>query len=295
LATFDRKNGIRTEFNIPMKYSWGSTYRLVTEKLGFKGHSGEGKTMGLACYGKPDENLVPKPTESLGLPKEIEYQKLLGRKCFSNLKGNPDCKTSTTLAASIQHYYEKSLVKMGESLSSNGCKNFALAGGVALNCTGNGTLSRQNFVENIFIQPSSHDAGTALGAAILAHKDKTGKWPNCKFNNAYWGPSFKDKEILEILNFLEITNYKKVDPVGYGSMLLKGDMIIGWFQGASEVGPWALGNRSILANPMNLKNLDRVNKIKGREHWRPLAPSILEEDYFDIVDSSHKSPFMLMA
>ena len=95
---------------------------------------------------------------------------------------------------------------------------------------------------------------------------------------------------------MEITNYKEIkNPSSYAGMLLDGNLTVGWFQGRSEVGPRALGNRSILANPCDKNNLDKVNKIKGREWWRPLAPSILEENYNDIVDLKHKSPFMLMA
>ena len=275
--------------------SWGELYGLVTQQLGFRFHSGEGKTMGLASYGSPDTQELPDWCDaSWGLPDVGRYRQYL--------RGIPprDPRESLTtrhqnLAASLQHYYERSLLRMARHLfERTSSRNFVLAGGVALNCTGNGKLAAQEFVDRIFIQPASHDAGTALGAAILAHEQLTGEPCRIDFDHAYWGPEYGDDEIRNLLRAAQV-NYRDVDPAEAAASAILDNKAIGWFQGRAEAGPRALGARSILANPADSGNLDRVNRIKRREPWRPLAPSVLEERFFDVFDMRKLSPYMLMA
>lgn len=279
------------------KKSWGVVYGLVTQQLGFRFHSGEGKTMGLAAYGVPDERLLPDwCDETFGLPDASRYQDYILNRITPRELHEPLAGHHKNLAATLQHYYERSLLKIARHLFvRTSSRNFVLAGGVALNCTGNGKLAAQDFVDGLFIQPASHDAGTALGAAILAHEQLTG--PSCviDFDHAYWGPDYSDDDIRNVLRFAKV-NYREVDPAEAAASAILENKVIGWFQGRAEVGPRALGSRSILANPTDACNRDRVNlRVKRREPWRPLAPSVLEERFFDLFDMRVLSPFMLIA
>jgi carbamoyltransferase len=277
--------------------SWGSVYGAVTQQLGFRFHSGEGKTMGLAAYGIPDEQLLPDwCDEKLGLPDAARYESYLLSHVAQRDPHEPITERHKNLAATLQHYYERSLLKIARYLfARTSSRNFVLAGGVALNCTGNGRLAAQDFVDGLFIQPASHDAGTALGAAILAHEQLTGSCCILDFEHAYWGPDYSDDDIRNVLRFAQ-ANYCEVDPTEAAASAILENKVIGWFQGRAEVGPRALGARSILANPSDGGNRDRVNlRVKRREPWRPLAPSVLEERFFDLFDMHVLSPFMLMA
>jgi len=277
--------------------SWGNLYGLVTQQLGFRFHSGEGKTMGLAAYGTPDEQLLPDwCDETLGLPDMARYHDYLLNSIPKRDVCEPLEERHKNLAATVQHYYERSLLKIARHLfARTSSRNFVLAGGVALNCTGNGKLAAQDFVDGLFIQPASHDAGTALGAAILAHEELTGSSCVIDFNHAYWGPDYRDDDIRSALRFAN-AKYREVDPAEAAAAAILENKVVGWFQGRTEVGPRALGARSILANPTDPGNLDRVNlRVKRREEWRPLAPSVLEERFFDLFDMRVLSPFMLIA
>jgi carbamoyltransferase len=276
--------------------SWGAVYGFVTERLGFRIHSAEGKTMGLAAYGAPDEELLPDWCEpTLGLPDMARYQNYLLSKIPRRAAHEPLLKSHKNLAATLQGYYDRSLLKMAQHLfARTACRNFVLAGGVALNCTGNGKLASQSYVDRIFIQPASHDAGSALGAAILAHEELTGRSCQIEFGHAYWGPDYGDDDIRNTLNFAQ-AKFREVDPVEAAASAILNNKTIGWFQGRAEVGPRALGARSIFANASDRNNLERVNRIKRREPWRPLAPSAMEERFFDIFDMRVLSPFMLIA
>jgi carbamoyltransferase len=276
--------------------SWGDVYGMITQQLGFRFHSGEGKTMGLASYGVPDDQLLPDwCDETFGLPDAARYRHYLLKEIPPRDPREPLAEFHKNLAATLQHYYERSLLRIARHLfARTTSRNFVLAGGVALNCTGNGKLAAQTFVDRIFIQPASHDAGTALGAAILAHEQLTGRSCIIDFDHAYWGPDYSDDDIRGVLRFAQV-DYREVDPVEAAASAVLNNKVIGWFQGRAEAGPRALGARSILANPSDYSNIDRVNRIKRRERWRPLAPSVLEERFFDVLDMRVLSPFMLVA
>ena len=279
------------------EHSWGAVYGLVTQQLGFRFHSGEGKTMGLAPYGISDDRLLPDwCDETFGLPDASRYEDYILNRIAKRDPGEPLAEHHKNLAATLQHYYERSLLKIARHLfARTASRNFVLAGGVALNCTGNGKLAAQDFVDGLFIQPASHDAGTALGAAILAHEQLTGRSCVIDFDHAYWGPDYSDDDIRSALRFAHV-NYREVDPAEAAASAILENKVVGWFQGRAEVGPRALGARSILANPTDGGNLDRVNlRVKRREPWRPLAPSVLEERFFDLFDMRVLSPFMLIA
>ena len=278
-------------------FSWGALYSLVTQQLGFRSHSGEGKTMGLAPYGVADERLLPDYCdETFGLPDLARYNPYIAKSIPQRAPNEPLTAYHKNLAATLQHYYERSLLKIARHLAERtSCRRFVLAGGVALNCTGNGRLAAEDFVDEIFIQPASHDAGTALGAAILAHEELTGRACELGFDHAYWGPDYSDDDVRATLRFAQV-RYREVDPVEVAASAVLDNKVVGWFQGRAEVGPRALGARSILANPADPGNLDRVNlRVKRREPWRPLAPSVTEERFFDVFAMRVLSPYMLMA
>ena len=283
-------------YRIPNERSWGVLFHLITDRLGFGGHGGEGKTMGLASYGEPDEALLPDFCDGdYYLPNFMKYSAFV-KDNMPSRGGNPLDKTHMNIAATLQHYYNRSLISMGRAVSeASGLGKFVMCGGVALNCTGNGALAQQDFVEDLWVQPASHDGGTALGAAILTHRRMTGRWPECKFPHAYWGPSFSEDECRSALEYSGLP-YERVDPAEEAARALVADEIVGFFQGGSEAGPRALGNRSILANPTRMETNRRVNRdIKKRELWRPLAPSVLAEHYTDVFDARIRSEFMIMA
>ena len=297
----------------------GGFYSHITTALGFMKHSEEGKTMGLACWGERDENLLPKffqqNKDGFVQPQSDLYKKYLeedepwivdeARKIDANEPGEyPMSEVARNLSATGQQYLEEIIAYNIEHLNNiyNKSDNLALAGGTMLNCTSNGKLA-QDIPTNggIYIQPAAHDSGTALGAAILAHKQLTNKWPKINQDTAYYGRDWKPAYIRDVLFNAKKDHKIKYESYSYKEISQKlaefidDDKVVGYFQGKSEVGPRALCHRSILANPTKKENLQRVNKIKRREWWRPLAPTMMEDYVYDITNTKHRSPFMLMA
>ncbi len=284
---------------ISNRSSWGLMYEEITDKLGFRRHSGEGKVMGLAAYGIPN----PKGLPFVNWEGDIPLIDPDGRKKFINAvpprkKEDPITSYHKDLAATLQDTLERAGILMAEYLyKKTGLRRLCLAGGTALNCSMNGKLALLPFVDDIFIQPAAYDAGTALGAAMSVHVEKTGSRPPWKMEHAYWGPEYSNEEIEECLQAFSNFPYKKSEDIfGETAHLLAEGKIVGWFQGRSEIGPRALGNRSILANPSLPEMKDRVNnQVKHREPWRPFAPSVLEEQVARYVERPMPSPYMILA
>jgi len=279
--------------------SWGQLYEEVTELLGFRRHSGEGKTMGLAAYGTPDKKGFPFIDWSSPTPRIKFAQK---RKFLATIvprqKNDPLTDYHRNLAATLQYTLEQAgLAMVKYLLERTGSRRLCLAGGTALNCSMNGALLHSPYVDEIFIQPAAHDAGTALGAAVYILVQKTGRLPTFEFDHAYWGPEYGDQEIEEAIQSTGLTTFAKQDDIiTVTASLLAQGKIVGWFQGRAEVGPRALCNRSILADPSDPTMKDKINKtIKHREPWRPFAPSIAVEDLADYVQDPAPSPFMILA
>jgi len=281
----------------------GGFYGDITNLLGFEWHSAEGKTMGLASYGQADENILPpffnKQPDGTITTKNGFYRSkffnLLSEEEKNEFAKNIDSPKAISLAATAQKYLEKVLIDNITNLhKKTGLKNVAVAGGSFLNCTANGKISDLHFVDKLFVQPAAHDSGTALGAAIIGYHGKTGEYPEVDFTTAYWGPDYSQEDIITAIENKNL-KFEKVNPSFCLAELIHQNKTVGYFQGRSEVGPRALCHRSILANPMYQENNPRVNNIKKREKWRPFAPVMLEDDYFDIVDAKQLSPFMLMA
>jgi carbamoyltransferase len=281
------------------KGSWGVLYEEVTELLGFRRHKDEGKVMGLSAYGKPNPEGFPFIDWDEEIPRIDHRAKAQYLSRFTpRLKNQPLTEEHKNLAATLQHTLEKAALKMVEYLyRQTGYTQLCLAGGIALNCNMNGKLLRTPYVNDIFIQPVSHDAGAALGAAIAAFVSKAGRRPAIDFKHVYWGPEYDNEKIERALRDIGVETYEyQPDICRVTAKLLAQGKIIGWFQGRLEVGPRALGNRSILADPSNPQMKDLVNmRVKHRETWRPFAPSMLEEEADQYLEHVYPSPFMILA
>ena len=207
------------------------------------------------------------------------------------------------LAASVQAVTEAVMLRIAQHLHRvTRMKNLVLAGGVALNCVGNGRLLRESPFEKIWIQPAAGDAGGALGAAtfvwhqLLGNERKT-QSPDAQAGSLL-GPSYSDDSIASILK-LKGASYKtyRDDESLCETVadLISDEKVVGWFQGRMEVGPRALGNRSILADPRSDEMKDILNrKVKHREPFRPFAPSVLADRAGDFFTTAQPSPFMLL-
>lgn len=284
---------------IPINDSLGFLYGVITEFLGFDGYDGPGKVMGLSSYADKNVKIFPFVYFQEGFMR-IDKNRMISylNQLNGKLSKNPLDKPNRNIAGSLQKTIEQAYIYMAKYLyKQTGIKNFCLTGGVSLNCLANTQVLSQSFVDNVYIQPASNDAGTALGAALAVYTDILGKRPAFTMNHAYWGPEFSNDQILKVIKRANLPFYKKESNIEKKvAKYLSERKIIGWFQGRMEVGPRALGNRSILANPSVEEMKDLVNlKVKGREKWRPFAPSILEEYAKDYLIDTPESPFMILS
>ncbi len=281
--------------------SWGSLYEEYTGRLGFRMHSDEGKVMGLAAYGDPGGEIFPfvKLDGDDGFPSycKRDLDAALREVRLRKRDEDPINGYHEHVAARLQYTLEQVMSRMTEVMyERTGLTDFCLAGGTALNCSSNGKLVGLPHVERLFVQPAAGDSGTALGAAVHAYVQHTGRRPDTTFDHAYWGPEYSNDEIRAVLDLAKV-DYRHVDDVSAETAaLLAQDKIVGWFQGRMEIGPRALGARSILANPTTARMKDEVNNnVKFRESWRPFAPSILREANREYFGTDHPSPFMILA
>ncbi len=318
-AWIGKNNEIKPLWEISFPHSLGLLYSAFTYYCGFKVNSGEYKLMGLAPYGKPNyvqeikENLIEIKDDGT-FRLDISYFKfhrgfrMTSRK-FHKLFGSPPRESESELtqfhmdlAASIQVVTEEIVIKLARSLKKEtGLNNLCLAGGVALNCVANGKLLQKNIFEDIWIQPASGDAGSALGAALIGwhqHLNMSREInPEDSMKGTYLGCKFSNKEIISYLRKINATFEELEDEELFEKIaqILDQGKVIGWFNGAMEFGPRALGARSIIGDPRNKEMQSVMNlKIKYRESFRPFAPSILEEDVANQFEMNSKSPYMLL-
>ena len=310
---------INSLWEISFPHSLGLLYSAFTYYCGFKVNSGEYKLMGLAPYGKPiyvdkiKGNLIDIKNDGT-FRLDMRYFKyhrgfrMTGQK-FHKLFGRLPRKGETELdqfhmdlAASIQSVTEEIVLKLAKSLrEETGIKNICLAGGVALNCVANGKLLKEKIFEDIWIQPASGDAGSALGAALVGWHQHYGMErivnKNDSMKGTYLGPVFTNEVIMKYLRKINAPYLTHNDPDLFelvANELEKGH-VVGWFNGPMEFGPRSLGGRSILGDPRNQEMQSLMNlKIKYRESFRPFAPSVLEEEVSNQFDMSTKSPYMLL-
>jgi carbamoyltransferase len=282
---------------VHMPHSLGLLYEDVTDYLGFLRSSDEYKVMALASFGKPRYLAEFREIVRLGSDGQytIEPTRLEERFGPARLRGGPLDPRHFDVAHSLQVVLEESVVELSRWLHhASGCDDLCMAGGVALNCVMNARVRDRGPFRRIWVQPAAGDAGTSLGAAVWidARERGDGSRPYT-MDHAYLGPSFGDGEIEAFLQWSKLP-YRRLDDIPRRTAeILARDEVIGWFQGRMEFGPRALGARSILASPIHPEMQARLNEIKDREDFRPVAPVVLEEEASDWFVGAGASPFML--
>ena len=300
-------------------HSLGMLYSAFTYYTGFRVNSGEYKVMGLAPYGRPKYvNTIL--TDLVDLKEDGSFK--LNMDCFNYLHGltmtngafdrlfsgparKPESKLTQRemdLAASIQVVTEEIMLKMARHIHrETGLDRLCLAGGVALNCVGNGRVLREGPFKELWIQPAAGDAGGALGVALLVHHRIHGESRTVEkhdsMRGSLLGPAFSDAEIRQYLDSVGAVYTQMPDEclLQQTAERLAQEHVVGWFQGRMEFGPRALGARSILGDPRSTKMQSVMNlKIKFRESFRPFAPSVLREDVHRYFDLDCDSPYMLL-
>jgi len=290
--------------------SLGRFYAMMTQWLGFDAGEDEYKVMGLSAYGKEDVDLssIITPTTS-GYKFNLDFTRNMQLSVFEpfynarlvKLLGEPRRPSEPLtqfhkdVAYATQNMLERCAVSLVTHLQKQtGQHNLCIAGGVGLNCSANLVLRQLPFVNSIFVQPAASDRGLALGCALMA-SHLAGEKPE-QLDNVFYGPTIQKAEIERAMK-LTGCRYREVeDPSVIAAEMLANGKIVGWFQGRSEFGPRALGNRSILADPRDPLMKDKVNaKIKFREEFRPFAPAVIEEQAHEYFDITSPSPFMTVA
>jgi len=295
-------------------HSLGKLWETLTQFLGFKPNSGEGKLMGLAPYGRPKYldlfRSIVRSTPEGRLDFDLRYFDYhYGRqRKYSNLFvetfGEPrEPESDITardedLAFALQAVTEEALLHLARILHERtGSPRLVMAGGVALNSVANGKILRETPFSELFVQPSASDAGAAMGAALRVWHEVLGKGREGRhrFTHSFFGPSFTDEEMEAALRQRGV-EYRRVDDAPeVAAERLEAGEILGWFQGRMEYGPRALGNRSILADPRGADTKDVVNsRVKHREGFRPFAPAVVVERADEFFDTGGaEAPFML--
>lgn len=290
-------NDLKKIGEVQMPHSLGLLYEAVTSYLGFLHSSDEYKVMALASYGKPeflDEFKSMIHIDENGQYTIDDYQ--LEQRFGPVRKRNaPFAAKHFNIAHSLQKVLEETVLQLSEWLhKTTGLDNLCLAGGVALNCVMNAVLRDKSPFKNIWVQPAAGDAGTALGAALwIDVQERKQTQRSFSMQHAYWGPDYDDDEIEDFLKWTKVP-YRKLNNIAdETAKILAQDKVIGWYQGRMEFGPRALGSRSILASPIHPSMQAKLNEIKDREDFRPVAPVVLEEDAPEWFENAAYSPFML--
>ncbi len=318
-----RNNSYRSLGEVSVPHSLGILYERVTSHLGFLHSSDEYKVMALAALGMPRFRDVLREHVQVGEEGEFTVANFDMEAAFGPARrpGTPLEEHHLDLASSLQDILEETTLKLASWLrQASGEKHLAMAGGVALNCVMNSRLRDSGLYEAVWVQPAAGDAGTALGAALwvdsrerlLADDTANGvieskaltpgeaiplaprRW---RMGSAYLGPGYDDGEIEEFLRWAKLPYQRLQDVAETTAHLLASNRMIGWFQGRMEFGPRALGCRSILASPIDPDMQARMNELKDREDFRPVAPAIPEEDLAEWFGPANAnggtSPFML--
>ncbi|KPJ49958.1 MAG: hypothetical protein AMJ41_02055 [candidate division Zixibacteria bacterium DG_27] len=315
-----RDNEIRILSEIHFPHSLGMLYSAFTYYTGFKVNSAEYKVMGLAPYGEPkyvqtilDELIDLKEDGSFRMNmKYFNYCAglTMTNGHFDRLFGGAPRKPESLvtqremdLARSLQEVTEEVMLRVARRVKNETGERFlCLAGGVALNCVGNGKILRSGIYDDIWIQPGAGDAGGALGAALFTWHQYLGKERQVeekkdKQRGSYYGPHFSNEEIGTFLRERNIPHRRMEDGELLDTVaeLLASEKVVGWFHGRMEFGPRALGARSIIGDARSSKMQSTMNlKIKYRESFRPFAPTVLEEEVSDYFEIDRKSPYMLL-
>lgn len=289
----DHKLDLLSAQSLP--HSLGLLYEDLTAHLGFERSSDEYKVMAMASYGQP---------RHLPLLRELVYATPDGgfrtapvpwdALAPARPAGSGDFDDShADLAASVQAVVEEVLLHLCDWLHGRtGADRLALAGGVALNCVANTRLVAEGPFSEIWVQPAAGDSGTALGAALTVAAESGDELE--PMTTAALGRGWSEEEIEAILRLARVRYEKPDDIADATARVIAGNGVVAWFQGRSEFGPRALGQRSLLAHPADGRNVERLNDIKGREQFRPVAPMVLAERAGEIFSRGPlPSPYML--
>ncbi len=317
-TTYGRGHGSSLELfeEVEFPHSLGLLYSTLTAYLGFRVNDGEYKVMGLAPYGEPRYadrlRQVVRPGPGGQYTLDLDYFDFLrGRRMWSDrladlLEGPPRAqgapleKRHEDVARSLQVVLEELLLEKVRYLKTCvDAPDLCLAGGVALNCVANGRLLREGPFERLFVQPAAGDAGGCLGAAALAHVATTGKAPaHGRLRHVFLGPSFSPETVGDLVDSLGLAALdfrdRESELIEATVDRLEAGKVVGFFHGAMEFGPRALGARSLLADPRSPDMRERLNRlVKKREAFRPFAPSVLASEAAAHFDLDHPSEFML--
>ncbi len=276
-----------------LPHSLGLLYEELTEHLGFRRSSDEYKVMAMASYGKPVHvgalaDLVRATGDGGFVTEAIDWETFAPRR----LPGEEWTAAHADLASSVQTRLEEVLLDLAGWLAgATGERRLTMAGGVALNCVANARLAAESPFSDIWVQPAAGDAGTALGGALLvAHQLGDRVSPMA---TAALGRSWTEAELEAYLVDADVPYHRPPDVAEAVAEALAADAAVAWFEGRSEYGPRALGHRSLLANPCRPDNVHRLNVIKGREQFRPVAPMVMAERAAEVFSGTLPSPFML--
>ncbi|HJU06533.1 MAG TPA: carbamoyltransferase C-terminal domain-containing protein [Nitrospiraceae bacterium] len=298
-TTYNLGQGNRLDHlgQVEMPHSLGILYEQVTTHLGFLHSSDEYKVMALASYGKP--RYADQFRDIVRLTGEggylIHAPRLTERFGPARARGGPLEQYHYDLAKSLQAVLEETVLELVEWLHrTTAADNLSLAGGVALNCVMNARIRDRGPFRHVWVQPAAGDAGTALGAALWVDAEqRKDNGRSYRMDHAFLGPAYDDHEIEAFLLRSKLPYRRMADVAEETADLLAREHIVGWFQGRMEFGPRALGARSILASPIPAAMQDRLNDIKDREDFRPVAPVVLEEEAPNWFAGAGVSPFML--
>ena len=294
LGAYDAHGRLETLATQELPHSLGLLYEELTAHLGFRRSSDEYKVMAMAAYGRPrhidrlraavhatgDGGFVTRPVDWAAFAPALAAG------------GDGWTTAHADLAASVQRTVEDVLLDLARWLHARtGERRLTLAGGVALNCVANARLLREGPFDEVWVQPAAGDAGTALGAALQVAADAGDRVQ--PMGTAALGPGWDEDALAGWLDDAGIVAERPADVADAVADTLAADGIVAWFQGRGEFGPRALGHRSLLADPRRAANLERLNAVKGREQFRPVAPMVLEDRAPAIFAGRHPSPHML--
>ena len=285
---------------VELPHSLGLLYEAVTDWLGFLHSSDEYKVMALAAFGQPVHAEVFREIVRYRGDGSytVEEPRLIERFGRPRESGGPLEQRHYDIASSLQVVLEETVLQLARWLHERtGLPRLCMAGGVALNCVMNSRVRNEGPFEEIWVQPAAGDAGTALGAALwidwrerARYGDRARRW---QMDHAYLGPAYSDADIETFLRWTQVPFRRLHDVAGETANLLAAGNVVGWYQGRTEFGPRALGARSILASPIDPGMQARLNEIKDREDFRPVAPVVMEEYAADWFVGGRKAPFML--
>ena len=286
--------------SVDMPHSLGMLYEKITAYLGFLHSSDEYKVMALASYGRPVyledfRSIIHVGDDGQYTIDDFDPEQWWGA---GRRKDDPFGQLHYDIAHSLQKALEETVLKLAQWLyEQTGSENLCMAGGVALNCVMNAVIRDQGPFQHVWVQPAAGDAGTALGAAqwldVRLNTHEEGLRYTMPMEHVYWGPGYSDEEIEQFMLWAKMPYKRLTNIAKETAAILAEDKIIAWYQGRMEFGPRSLGARSILASPIHPDMQARLNDIKDREDFRPVAPVVLEDDANEWFKNAGVSPFML--